>query len=134
MNKPRRLHLRSGEMMIMIIIALLVLVGLTGNFSRIAEWLLAPYTAFIAIVMLVEYLVLKGADRSKIYQKDLQALRERRKSDLLLLRDLEAQLAAIKAELEALAAEGETADEARKRLEAQVQGLDAMLVSLSKRV
>lgn len=139
MNKPRRLRLRSGEMMIIIIVALLVLIGLTGNFSRIVEWLLAPYTAFIAIVMLVEYLIIKGADRSRIYHRELQGLRSRRKEDLLLFRDMEAQLESVKAELEAIAGHAVTDSDERSKelntkLERQARELESVLDSLSKRV
>ena len=91
--KPRR-HPKfgSGEIIILILIGLLVLIVVTGNLKSILDRIFGVTTALVVVVMLVEYLILKGSDRSAIYRRELEVTRLRRRDDLLALRDLETQL------------------------------------------
>lgn len=119
--RPRFLP-RSGELLILIAIGVLVLIAVTDNWSRIIDLLYGPVTAAVAVIMLVEYVVLKGADRSRIYQRELQGARQRRKEDLLALRDLESRLLEWRAELKTASAP-----------ETELERIDAMLKTLRER-
>ena len=73
-------------------LGLLGLILLTGNALTILRHLYSPYAAFVAVVMLVEYVLLKGADRSALYRRELEAARQKRREDLLALREMETAL------------------------------------------
>ena len=99
MSSKYRFRLGPGEILILITIGVLALIALTGNFRVILETLYKPYTALIAVIMLVEYVILKGADRSHIYRRELEAARETRRADLLAMRNMETRLVELRARL-----------------------------------
>jgi hypothetical protein len=88
-----------GEIIILIAIGILALIVVTGNLSAIWEKLYSGTAVAIVVVMLVEYLLLKGADRSPIYRRELEAARVKRRDDLLALRDLETQLVELRSRM-----------------------------------
>lgn len=99
MTSRPRYRLRSGELIILITLGLVALIVVSGNFGAIFEKLYSPYAAFVAVVMLVEYVLLKGADRSALYQRELEAARAKRREDLLMFRALESELEEMKSSL-----------------------------------
>ena len=69
MSPNKRRHVNPAEIFILMVIALIVLVVMTHNFGsidKLYERLYSGTSVFIAVIMLVEYLLLKGADRSPI--------------------------------------------------------------------
>lgn len=100
MNPFKKLRPSSGEMLILIVIGILALIIVTGNHELILSTLYSPTAAIIAIIMLIEYLVLKGSDRSPIYRRELEAAREKRRDDLLALRAVETRLVDLRARLD----------------------------------
>ncbi len=108
---PQRTHRpRSGEVVILISIGVLVLALVTGNFRSILDKLYSPYAALIAVIMLVEYVLLKGADRSAMYRRELEAARTKRREDLLTLRKMETKLDEIQADLRRIETESSASD------------------------
>ncbi|MDD1762998.1 MAG: hypothetical protein LUQ59_12275 [Methanothrix sp.] len=99
MNERKFHHFRPGEMIVLIVIGLLVLSFLTESYKPIVAWLYSPYAAVVAVVMVVEYLLLKGSDRSAIYRRERDAAREIRRDDLLAMRDLETKVVDLRARL-----------------------------------
>ena len=123
-----------GEIIVLIVIGILLLIVITGNYAVILKTLLSPYTAFVAVMMLVEYLILKGSDRSDIYRRELEAARNVRRDDLLTLRDIETRLLEMKVKIAPLAeAEGE-AQELRQALAGSVEVADQVLDLIRKRI
>ncbi len=100
MNPIKRLRLTSGEMVILIIIGVLALVIITNKWRDILQALYSPTLAIIALVMLIEYLILKGSDRAPIYRRELEAAREKRRDDLLALRAIETRLVDLRARID----------------------------------
>ena len=91
---PRSWHRPgSGILVILVAIGLLILTLATGKFTVLVGKLYSPYTAFIAVIMIVEYIILKGADRTALYRRELEAARAIRREDLLALRQMESRLA-----------------------------------------
>jgi hypothetical protein len=129
-RKRHSLHPRSGELIVLIVIGVLTLVVLTGNFTRILKMLYSPQAALIAVIMLVEYVVLKGADRSVLYKRELDAARAKRREDLLAMREIEAKLIEIQTRLDRLEQNAENAGE----IEQTRQELEATLEQLRSRV
>jgi len=101
MKPRRRPKFGSGEIIILILIGLLGLIVVTGNLNSILDRIFGVTTALIVVVMLVEYLILKGSDRSAIYRRELEVARLKRRDDLLAMRDLETQLDALRAQMAA---------------------------------
>ena len=123
-----------GEIIVLIVIGILLLIVITGNYAVILKTLLSPYTAFVAVMMLVEYLILKGSDRSDIYRRELEAARNVRRDDLLTLRDIETRLLEMKVKIAPMAeAEGE-ARELRQALAGSAEVADQVLDLIRKRI
>lgn len=99
MKTRRRPRFGSGEIIILIVMGLLALIILTNNLGALWEKLYSGYSVAIVVIMLVEYLLLKGSDRSDIYRRELEAARVKRRDDLLALRDLETQLVELRGRL-----------------------------------
>ena len=98
---PRpRLRPRSGELFILISIGVVILTALTGHLEDVFRVLYSPYAAFVAVVMLIEYIVLKGADRSAVYQRELEAARAKRREELLAMKKIETTLESLKRSLD----------------------------------
>jgi hypothetical protein len=123
-----------GEIIILIVIGILLLIVVTGNYQVILKTLLGPYTAFVAVMMLVEYLILKGSDRSDIYRRELEAARNVRRDDLLALRDMETRLLETKVKIAPLAEAGEDCQELRTALGGCVEAMDQVLELVRKRI
>jgi hypothetical protein len=77
----------------------LALIIITDHHEKIFRSLYSPTAVVIAIIMLVEYLILKGSDRTEIYRRELEAARQRRRDDLLALRNMESQLVDLRSRL-----------------------------------
>ena len=102
MSPRQRPRFGSGELIILIIIGVLILIVVTGNFTRIMEAIYGPYTVLIAVIMLVEYLILKGGDRSDLYRRELEVARHKRRAELLALRAMETQLVEMRAHMQGM--------------------------------
>ena len=100
-------------------------VSLTRMLSGISMF--SGTSALIAAIMLVEYLLLKGADRSEIYRRELELARLRRRDDLLTLRQIENELTDLRERLARPPAEGDPAADAPARLEEARGAVDRLL-------
>lgn len=99
MPPAKRKRSRTGELAAAITIGVIGLIVVTGNFRPIVRVLYSPYAGFVAVVMLVEYIILKGADRSALYRRELEAARAKRRDDLLAMQKIEAALVELDEEL-----------------------------------
>ncbi len=97
--KRLRLRLGPGDLIILVVIGVLALIIITGRWKEIFGWFYSPTSVVVVVIMLVEYLILKGSDRSAIYRRELEAAREKRGGDLLALRAMEARLVELRARL-----------------------------------
>lgn len=135
MKTRRKPRFGSGEIIILIIIGLLTLIVVTDNWRLILNKLYSGQAALIVVVMLVEYLLLKGSDRTALYRRELDAARQKRRDDLLALRDMETQLVELRARLaQALEGETEAPPPLRETLEQARQAGDQLLTRLRERI
>jgi len=88
-----------GNIMILVVIGIIAMIIATGNVDRIMEKLFSAYAALIVLIIIFEYLLIKGSDRSTIYQRELQAAGTIRRDDLLAMREIEIQLVELKARI-----------------------------------
>jgi hypothetical protein len=100
----KKLKPGSSEIIIMMVILLLCMIFVNGKFERLTEiisgFLTSSYAVLLAVVILVEYLILKGADRSAHYRLELRAARAKRRDDILALREIETELLALRSRLD----------------------------------
>jgi hypothetical protein len=134
MKWRRRPKIGSGEIIILIAIGLLLLIVVTGNHRAILEKLYSPTAALIVVIMLVEYLLLKGSDRTAIYRRELEAARLKRREDLLAMRDLERQLVELKVRLSTALERPGDPETLRQTAEASGQAVQTMLDRLRERI
>lgn len=132
MRKPR---LGPGELIILIVMALLALIVITGNLGMIVEKLYSPVIVVIVVVMLVEYLLLKGSDRSAIYRRERDAAREKRRNDLLAMRQMETRLVDLRADMRsALDRESQDSTVLHQMLEEAVERTDEVIGLIREQV
>lgn len=135
MKEPRRPRIRSGEIIILIVIGLLILVFFTGNVETILKRLYSPYAGFVALVMLIEYLLLRGGDRTALYRRELEAARARRRDELLATRELETQLVEMRTRVAQLLEHEPLDAQASRAMLEQIQGhIEGMLNTVRHRV
>jgi hypothetical protein len=70
--------------------------------AELVKQLYSPVVALIVFFLALEYIILKGRDRSRILHIELEQAREKRQSDLEYLRKLDAHLLNAVNELRAL--------------------------------
>jgi hypothetical protein len=143
MTPHKRPRFGPSEIFILIVIGVIGLIVITHNhqiiIDRLYGKLYSGTSALIAVVMLVEYLLLKGADRSPIYLRELEAARQRRRDDLLALREMETQLVELRSRLAAVssgpaAASPDRAPELSARLEDARRVVESVLDDLRERI
>lgn len=100
----KKLKPGSTEIIILILILLLCMIVVNGKLGRLTElvtgFFTSSYAVLLAVVVLVEYLILKGADRSAHYRLELRAARAKRRDDLLALREIESELIALRSRID----------------------------------
>lgn len=135
MKTRRRPKFGSGEIIILIVMGLLALIILTNNLGALWEKLYSGYSIAIVVIMLVEYLLLKGSDRSTIYRRELEAARVKRRDDLLALRDLETQLVELRGRLATvLERDADSAPALRDAVEHSRAASETLLARLRERI
>jgi hypothetical protein len=92
MSPPRKPRFGPPEIIFLFVLGLLALIVFTGNARRLIDAIFTPTAVLIIVIVLFEYLILRGSDRSEIYKRELEAARKKRRDDLLALREIEAQL------------------------------------------
>jgi len=100
---------RVPEFSLVIIgLGVVMLLIFTGNLQRLLDLFFNRTALFIAVVMLVEYVIIKGFDRSAQYKRQLEASQSKRREDLLTLQRVEQKLAALEATMESASKENPT--------------------------
>jgi hypothetical protein len=99
MSDRRRPKFGSGEIIVLIVIGVFILIVISGWHRTILDALYSPFSVVVALVMVVEYLLLKGSDRSQIYRRERDAARAIRRDDLLAMREMESLLVDLRARL-----------------------------------
>ncbi len=80
------------EVVIICVIALCVLLLVTNNVETFIRVLYSPISFLVLVVVLGEYIILKSADRSRIYKIELEQLRRRQLEYLKVFHLLEQEL------------------------------------------
>ncbi len=91
-GRERRRTPTAAEILILVAILLCVLLLFTGSLSTFLSILYSPFSFIILVVIITEYIILKGADRSRIYRIEIDRLRDKRKDDIAFSREIETEL------------------------------------------
>ncbi|MFH0794721.1 MAG: hypothetical protein V2A74_11880 [bacterium] len=86
--EPTGPRITYGEILIGVVVLGLLLLLFTHNLKLLYN----PMMFLLLIVIIGQYLIQKGVDRSRIYQMQLQQLQAKREEDLAFLRDVEREI------------------------------------------
>lgn len=106
---PRR-RLHSGDLWLLLVFGAILVLLMADLIKPVFDFLYSPVALVILVVMLIEFLVLKARDRSRLLRIEIQMMRNRRREDVRLMRETRDELRALRSELAALALEIETAE------------------------
>ena len=123
-----------GNIMILVVIGIIAMIIATGNVDRIMEKLFSAYAALIVLIIIFEYLLIKGSDRSTIYQRELQAAGTIRRDDLLAMREIEIQLVELKARITTNMERKHDPEAIRGAMDKSMDNLDEALHLIRKRI
>jgi hypothetical protein len=88
-----------AEIVLGLIIILGILFLLTHDTKIFLSILYSPYSFLLMVVIFLEYIILKGMDRSRIYKLEIQRLKQKRNKDMDLHLKLEKQIQEIQTSL-----------------------------------
>ncbi len=80
------------EVIIVCLISLCILLLVTNNVESFINVLYSPVAFLVLVVVLVEYIILKSADRSRLYKIELDYLRQRKIEQIKIFHQLERRL------------------------------------------
>ncbi len=80
------------EVIIICLICLCILLLVTNNVESFISMLYSPVAFLLLVVILVEYIILKSADRSRIYKIEVDKLRGRLIEHIKLFQSIEENL------------------------------------------
>jgi hypothetical protein len=86
----------------------------------------------IVVVLIIEYIILKGRDRSRFYKIELLKMRDKRRHYIEFVRNLETQLDQVESSLEPLAQLLPPDDPNRKNLQEASRQIEELRKNLSK--
>ncbi|MFW6304082.1 MAG: hypothetical protein ACOC2L_05615 [Candidatus Sumerlaeota bacterium] len=85
-------RMRNAWLIIAIITVFLIGLILQVGWETFLDLLYRPVAIVIIVFLAIEYILIKGRDRSRIYRIELQQLREKRREDIEFIRNLEEDL------------------------------------------
>ena len=103
-QRPTILPVRVSllEIIIICLISLCVLLLVSNNVESFIRVLYSPVAFLVLIVVIGEYIILKSADRSRIYKIELDQLRHLQMARIKMFHRLEQQLDEILASLDSI--------------------------------
>ena len=134
MSTRKKSRFGPGNFMILVVIGIIAMIIATGNVDRIMEKLFSAYAALIVLIIIFEYLLIKGSDRSTIYQRELQAAGTIRRDDLLAMREIEIQLVELKARITTSMERKHDPETIRDVMDRSMDNLDEALHLIRKRI
>jgi hypothetical protein len=130
----RKSRFGPGVIMILIVIGIIAMIITTGNINLIMEKLFSAYAFFILLIMVFEYLLIMGSDRSAIYKRKIEAAEIKRRDDLLAMREIEIQLVELKARFTTTMGRELAPDAIGGIMDRSLESLDEALQLIRKRI
>ena len=98
----RKDFILSGEIIVVAIIILLVILFVTDNFINFLNFLYNPFAIIVAVIMALEFVIIRIFDKSRLYRLQIRMFRKKRKETLATQRDLLNRLNGIEEKLNSL--------------------------------
>lgn len=102
--KSSPLRVKNAWLIAAIVVVFLVGVVWSGRAGHILSFLYKPLSIVLIVVLTIEYILLKGRDRTRIYKIEVEKMQKKRDDDIELMRNLERELIALEKNLDSLAA------------------------------
>jgi len=107
-NPPRKkdtylypkFQITIAEAIILTILIFVLLLFFSGHLPQFLGLIYSPVSFLILVIIIGEYIILKGIDRSRIYRIQLRALRSKRNDDIQFLRAVEQKILEIEKALD----------------------------------
>jgi len=94
-RKKGRFKVTLAECVLFLIMIAAILLLVTGSVERFLEVIYNPYAYVVLIIIMVEYVLLKASDRSRIYQMQIDQLQQARHDDITFIRSIESRLSTL---------------------------------------
>jgi hypothetical protein len=104
----------------------------SGHAKDLFDMLYGRGAVLIVVVLIIEYIILKGRDRSRFYKIELLKMRDKRRNYIEFVRNLETQLDQVESALQPLAELLPPTDPNRVSLEEATRKMDDLRKNLSK--
>ncbi len=85
-RRARRRTPNSGDLFFLLALFSLMLVVVLVGFRDLTSLIYSRWAGIILLITVIQYLVLKSMDRTRVYQMENQRLRDLRRADRLMLR------------------------------------------------
>lgn len=102
-SRPRRPRVTNARLIVAILVVFTIGAILSGEAAAFLSKLYGGAAIVLMVVLIIEYIVLKGRDRSRIYKIEIESMREKRHKDLEFLQSVERELAGLDESLQVLA-------------------------------
>ena len=101
------------QFILILVVAFGVLLLLTNDLNLFIRIFYNPYSFLILAVAIVEYIILKAMDRSRMYRLENQRLKRKRRRDMDMRREVESRIRNVMQRLD----ESESTERLKKELE-----------------
>jgi len=106
---------------------------LAGGGRELLRHAYSHFAILLLVFLIIEYIVLKGRDRSRIYRIERDQARAKRREDMEFLRETGEEIERIRGALQEAAA-GESKPEQRERTDDLTRRLDALQRRIAQRI
>jgi len=93
-----------------LILAIVIVFGagvvMSGAGGKVIDKLYGPAALIIVVILMIQYILLKGRDRSRVYKIEIEKMRGKRLDDVERMRHLDTELADLEQRLHRLAETG----------------------------
>ncbi len=88
------------EIILGIVACLCIFLLLVNDVNLFFSVLYSPYSFLVLVVVILEYIILKGMDRSRFYRLEIERLTRKRRRELAFRQHLESEIRALQKTLE----------------------------------
>lgn len=90
--KPETVRVKNAWLIASIILIFTLGMIWSGWAGSLLKYLYEPLPIIIIVILMIEYILLKGRDRTRIYKIELEKMRKKRAGDIEFMRNLEREL------------------------------------------
>ncbi len=100
--KPATARVKNAWLIAGIILVFTAGMIWSGWAGSLLKYLYEPLPIIVIVILMIEYILLKGRDRSRIYKIELEKMRKKRAGDIEFMRNLERDLQGLRDNIDSL--------------------------------